>query len=244
MTTNVHHIARRLLAVDSRWSIDMRKHERPKIIFMDDVPYQKIVTTEKHIAMFAGYANVMQEWKLAICVASYTGMYSFRKLPTKGIALLLLDASSGDVLYKLQHNAIEKEASFAGTGAKAAKDCWPQCRDAIEVIEKEKKTDPCTGGTVRYYDYETKTGTLGIDGPYNAYNQMFSTMGNVIYFDDQSKVVPIADAAASDNSIHKAINDIQAGLISAAAPFEGMDQDISDEEKEHLFSSLEAIFAR
>ena len=95
MTTNIHDLQNHRLAVDSRWSVDLRNTARPKVIFVDDVDYQKIVCTPDHIAMFAGYADIMNDWKLAIFVASLSGRYSFRKLPTKGIALLLLDAKKG-----------------------------------------------------------------------------------------------------------------------------------------------------
>lgn len=244
MTTNVHDLAARRLAVDSRWSVDMRKTSRPKIIFIDDIDYQKIVSTPDHVAMFAGYANVMNEWKLAIVIASLTGQYAFRKLPTKGIALLVLDARSGDVLVQHQHNSLENLATFAGTGAPFAMNCWPQCRNAVAAIEQAKLSDPLTGGTVRYFDYGKNDGTLGRDGPYNAYRQEFAKKGKVMYLDSPGIAVPIAEAGASDTSVHEVLNQIQAGQISAAAPFDGMDEDLSEQEKEKLFSSLEAAFSK
>ena len=244
MTTNIHDLVKHRLAVDSRWSVDLRNTARPKIIFVDDVDYQKIVRTPDHIAMFAGYADIMNDWKLAICVASYSGNYSFRKLQTKGIAMLLLDARTGEILTQLNHNAINSEATFAGTGAKYAMGHWPNCRDAIAAVEKAKLSDPLTGGTVRHFDYETKTGTLGIDGPYADYRLEFLRKGKVMYLDGKTEAVPVDVAAAEDTSIHEVLNKIQAGQISAAAPFVGMDEDLSAEEKERLFPSLESVFSR
>lgn len=244
MTTNIHDLVNHRLAVDSRWSVDLRSTDRPKILFVDDVDYQKIVYTPDHIAMFAGYADIMNDWKLAIFVASYSGRYSFRKLPTKGIALLLLDAKTGEILAQLKHNAINSEATFAGTGAKYAMDCWPNCRDAVAAVEKAKLSDPLTGGTVRHFDYEKKLGTLGIDGPYAGYRLEFLRKGKVMYFDGKTEAVPVDVAAADDTSIHEVLNQIQAGQISAAAPFVGMDEELSHAEKENLFATLEKVFSR
>lgn len=244
MTTNIHDIQRKRLVVDSRWSVDARKLSRQKIIFVDDAEYEKIVPIGPRIAMFAGAASAIREWKAALTIATLAmpNSFKFRSLPTKGIALLILDRNTGGVLAQLKHNVLLGEATFAGTGTKHARELWPEYKDARRVVLEVTRLDPFTGGDIRHFDYQTSSGVLGKDGPYDGHLRAYMERGKVMYI-DEAKIMSVQEAAASDASVHEVLNNIQSGALQSAAPFDGMDEDISDEEKDQLFSTLEKMFS-
>lgn len=244
MTTNVHDIKKKVLAVDSRWSVEINDGGPQALLFVDDINYQKIICTDKYVAMFAGYASLINEWKVAISIASYAGNYDFKSLGTKGIAILILDIHTGKTEITIKHKMLGDEASFAGTGSDEAMKSWPSCKDAIKVVEMAKIKDYRTGGQVRTYDYGNNVSSLGPDGAYSAYCQEFIRKGMVMYTGKPSEAIPVATASASDRRIHDAANSVANGQLQTSAPFDGMEEDLTQAEKDALFSSLDNLFRK
>ena len=56
-------------------------------------------------------------------------------------------------------------------------------------------------------------------------------------------LVPVAQAAANDNSLHDVLNKISSGDLAASAPCGDEDFEWTDEEAERLALSMEKLFS-
>lgn len=242
LTTNVRDEIAGELATDSRWSIDLRRHGKPLVIYQDDAEYQKLIEIKNSIFMFAGNSKFIDVWKGALCIAAhFPKVVHWRELPTTGMSFCRVALDSG-VVEEFGKISKVAGASFTGTGALYAKEAWLRDGNAQQAVRSAMARDPLTGGAVRYYNWKTGVKDLGLDKSFSNLQNGFRTKG-IVMNTESMHLVPVAQAAANDNSLHDVLNKISSGDLAASAPCGDEDFEWTDEEAERLALSMEKLFS-
>lgn len=246
MTTNVRDSLAHVMAVDSRWSIDLQPYGITKLLYLDESNYQKLIVMGSGLFMFAGSSKLIDSWKFAIGLANhFPNAVNWSDMPTTGLAVCAVERQSGRVRFDMNHTINELNASFAGSGAIHAASCWIQNQDAIRAVDTAKNHDIFTGGQVRYYRLTNGENNIGEDGPLSGLNKMLAEKGFVM--DTKTKFTPaktIQEAVQNDAVLKSVVDEVAKGNISATAPHEHMNKVWTEEEKRRLFGAMEYFYPK
>lgn len=246
VTTNVRDSLAHVLAADSRWSIDLTQYGIDKLLYVDDIDYQKIVAVGRGVFMFAGNSKLIDNWKFAIALAdNFPSAVNWSNMPTTGLAVCGVERITGRVEIDLNQTISDAYASFAGSGAAYAIKCWLHNKDATRAVATAKGSDLYSGGEVRYYSLPGGENNIGLDGPLSALNSSFMEKGYVMNISDQQKAVqPIREAVLNDAELRAVMAEVSQGNITATAPHQHMNRVLSVEEKSKLVKSMEFFFPK
>ncbi|AVT58535.1 hypothetical protein H0261_02905 [Pectobacterium versatile] len=166
MTTTVYDRVNKLIATDSRWS---RKLDElgylGHIAFVDDTGFGKMVVRDDHVLTLAGNGQLIEHWK-----QWWSGDLSSPRPPIlingqEAITLHIVKMSTNTIIFDIgdvlaAHNVDDDgnkviNAVFAGTGSHHAGGVWLKTGCARSAIEAAKIGDICTGGEVRYVDFNS-----------------------------------------------------------------------------------------
>jgi hypothetical protein len=168
MTTNVYDLATGKLTSDSRWSFE----EADWIVSIDDTGYDKIIADNELGLLFAGDMETIEIWK------AWMRGGRIGPLPVDhvdGISIIAVDMPSGDIsfvtdylLFSVENGKVE--ASYGGTGAPHAKDCWHVNRCAVKAIESAILEDKFSGGLTMFVDRKLSETNVTNAGSYQSVN--------------------------------------------------------------------------
>jgi hypothetical protein len=247
MTTNIFDGNARVMATDSRWSIEYGSW----LLYLDDTGYEKIERCNGVALMFAGHGKKIQEYKDWI-----------RSMPdddsnmpdVKGMSVCMVDEEAGTVDFAKHQDIESGNVLCAGTGARWAFSCWTDNKCSKRAVETAKSKDYCSGGVVKYIDFARGETNLAA---YNAEVQLTIEMisRNILQRGISMKIqatptgtpnLPFAtaDGAANDErEARRAIAElVAAGKLGATAPCDGMHNDWSESDKTDFKRALGKMF--
>jgi hypothetical protein len=237
MTTNTYDSKAKLGASDTRISAQ----EGDYFFFIDDSGYEKIVYDKNLMVMFAGDLPPIEAWK-----QWFKGGMAGDHPGTPGeisiCTVELHDGNIGSDRGKSERSACG-QARFAGTGAYYANRCWRQHEDALKSIVSASHGDLRTGGEVRYLKVSDLANNLADTTTLTQLMEALRTKGKMIMLGTSPKTEPvlISEAIAKDQAANDAFEKVMsAGAASLCAPFIGMGEPWTDEEK----ASLNAVLAK
>ncbi|MGT3344649.1 hypothetical protein [Yersinia enterocolitica] len=174
MTTTVYDRVNKVIATDSRWS---RKLDDlgylGHIAYVDDAGFGKMVVREDHVLTLAGNGLLIQHWK-----SWWAGDLTEPRPPIlingeEAITLHIVKISTNEIIFDigqvLAAHTVDDDgnkvinAVFAGTGSHFAGGIWLKTGCAKTAIEAAKLSDVCTGGEVRFVDFNSKKMNIECD---------------------------------------------------------------------------------
>ncbi|KGA34262.1 hypothetical protein KU74_12375 [Pectobacterium brasiliense] len=166
MTTTVYDRVNKLIATDSRWSKKLDDlGYLGHIAFVDDTGFGKMVVRDDHVLTLAGNGLLIEHWK-----QWWGGDLNSPRPPIlidgqEAITLHIVKMSTNTIIFDIGHvlaayNVDDDgnkviNAVFAGTGSHHAGRIWLDTGCARSAIEAAKIGDICTGGEVRYVDFNS-----------------------------------------------------------------------------------------
>lgn len=218
MTTNAIDRTNRLVVSDSRWSIPI---DANSIAFVDDTGFDKLANRQFHTMAFAGDGVLIEKWKGWFLAEQL----DFHNLPP-------LQRLEGNALVTLYFSLVQKpdcivvfnsgwwihhgeHASFAGSGAPHAYDCYVLNGCGKRSVVSAASNDPATGGEIKYVELTTGVHNLSDKQSDLAYAiQQLNQRGFVM--DTNTKVItPIKDV---HQATVQALRALESGERSLTAP--------------------------
>lgn len=149
MTTNVFSLIQsyKIMACDSRWSYETERF----LYYVDDSGYEKIVFTERMVAIFAGKANIIELFKRWI----NNGFVDSMPNPN-GISIIAYDILRDEFFTRNHRFAYPSDNNpqvlFSGSGAFDAMRSWEKHNNCIQAVQDACLTDIYTGGMVKFFN--------------------------------------------------------------------------------------------
>jgi hypothetical protein len=248
MTTNVYDGNVGVVATDSRWSHTFGRW----LIYVDDVPFEKIEVYRGAALVFAGKGRVIQRWKDWLATAPKAE--DMDKRPSAdGISVCVIDTGARAVLFHERQDIARDGAYFAGSGARFAFGCWSANRDAKRSVVTATVTDPATGGEVKFLECVSGVHNLR-QVPANrvtidTVDRAVFERGMVMDISTKRSGAPpfkLSDlavgASAGDADLAELKRRLEAGEVSADAPCDSMHSEWSAEELARLDAALVKAF--
>ena len=241
MTTNIYDKAAKTVAADSRWSIELSDG---RLWYVDDTNYDKIHSTSQFVTLFAGDAVVINTWKAWLDSDGIDQMQSEMDLPaTNDTSIGVIDIDSGLITFKRNtSNFVCPNDSyfFSGTGASHAYRCWTQNFCYTRAINTAMSRDLCTGGSVRYFHLDKKTGNVVQSTDLNLITEAIVERGYIMEVDSTggTKAIPYRDLAANDPDINSLKDQLVSGSLRPSAPSHDSHVAWTTEERTNLFDAL------
>lgn len=225
-----------ILASDSRWSVVLCE----RVIFLDDVGFDKIELAEGHAFLFAGDAKRIQEWKTWM----HSGAVATTPEPRKdGIALLVVECDTGTVKFAFGYASELPRTMYSGSGGLFATRCWAGNKSAQKAVQTASHFDVLSGGEGKFLELSTRKNNLTNTSNIDELHANFIEKGTVMYA-HSDLMVPVKKAAANDPIVQSVVDKIASGHVSVSAPCAAMHQEWSDEDKSRLSAVLDDIFSR
>lgn len=235
MTTNAYDKNLGVMATDSRWSINYRDY----ILYLDNTGYNKIEVIADYIYMFAGDGVKIQEWKNWLRSAPNP-----QTIPTdyKGINIGVADRRTKDMDTYGNGSLNMDDGFFAGSGTLYAFTCWYKNRDPKKSVETAKNHDDHSGGEVKFYEINSNASNLN----YPQHEGDIISLGNAIM--EKGKFIMNKRTTSANSNINPSDADsvlkiedyaiikekVANGELRASAPFDGMENDWSESDKERF----------
>ncbi len=238
MTTNVFDISTRLMATDSRWSIDSEN----LIIYIDDTGFDKICVARGYALMFAGDGCVIQLWKDWIASVPEGSRGIPAKLHNAAISICVVNIDSAEIKFEYGQNIKLDMARFAGSGSIPANNCWVKHGDAKKAVDSANKIDWFSGGTITFMDFVSGDNNLQNSATIHDVNERILTSGKVM-FKTNAKIVPITEAAVYDAEVRDIIGQVSDGKLTANAPCDAMYNTWDEDSINKLTAVFDEIFS-
>lgn len=246
MTTNVYDGNAGMMATDSRWSVTYLN----RMVYLDDVGFDKIERIPGHALMFAGLGKQVQAWKtwLRSTPKDLSGHPAY-----DGMSVTMARTEDKGVIFSRNAKYMQSGAIFAGTGWYAALACWMTNKDAQRSVNTAKKFDPFTGGETKFFDLVKGAHNLypGADVGFTDVCRNFEKRGLIMPIDEKNaKLAPFpkrdsiegAKDASNDEFLREVAAKIASGDLHPAAPCEEMLRPWTEEEKAQFNSALGDAF--
>lgn len=196
MTTNAIDRLNRLVASDSRWSILL---DGNRIAYVDDTGFDKLANRQFHTMAFAGDGVLIERWKGWFLAEEldFDNLPPFQRLEGNALVTLyfsLVQKPDCTVIFNsgwwIHHG---EHASFAGSGAPHAYDCYVINGCGKKAISSAAVNDPATGGEIKYVELVSGVHNLNAEqSTLSSAIQQLNQRGFVM--DTNTKVVtPIKD---------------------------------------------------
>lgn len=218
MTTNVFCKKKNILASDSRWSfkpINDRVAATFAVAYIDNTGYDKIVYDGDTGFIFAGSIDVIDKWR--DWVISPLQQSLKRPDVADDFSICMTDLDTGDILYEHGQKVSGEFCRMAGTGAKAAYECWDVNGDAKTAVISATKADVFSGGEVKYLEGGNRKNNLNFTVSKLFIKEQFLKKGMVMYTATNQAPIPL-EQAKSDPRIQQLVSAIEKDTISAEAP--------------------------
>lgn len=218
-------------ATDSRWTIKVKGNDDNElgIIMLDDTGFNKIELCNKTALLFAGSADLINEWK----------KYFFREIDErppmfldkdKSVAWVVIDFR-GQIISSRHEMAITDYESyyFMGTGSGFAYECWRNNKCIVKSVDSAKSNDKFSGGETKFIKRDFASNLQPYD---SRVFREFTLMANkevAMFRSIDGNVFNISDENL-DKETRTAINDVFKAE-NMVAHFEGMDIPLSEEQQ-------------
>jgi hypothetical protein len=218
MTTNAIDRVNKLVASDSRWSMPL---DGNRIAYVDDTGFDKLANRQFHTMAFAGDGILIEQWKhwFSAETLDFDNLPPFQRLEGNTLVTLyfsLVQKPDCTVIFNsgwwIHHG---EHASFAGSGATHAYDCFVLNGCGKRAIVSASANDPATGGEIKFVEL--------VSGFHNL-NHEQTTLAHVIQqlnlrgfvMDTNTKVItPIKDL---QQATVEALRALESGERSLTAP--------------------------
>ncbi len=239
MTTNVICRMQKMLASDSRWSFALPGS--PNLLaYVDDTGFDKLAIRGDHAMVFAGDGLLVEKWKQWFTQLEL----DFEHLPPvereiegllepEPVLISLIRTSSCEILYETEDFLAHGEsATFAGSGASFAMNCYAEngcCKTAVATAGKH---DPATGGETKFIDLSTRQHNLSrISASLREATQAFMERGIVMDITTKEKTA-FRDLIGTSSAI-------DVGDAGLSAPIGKSGHRWTEHEKGKLFAALQ-----
>lgn len=241
MTTNAIDRLNRLVASDSRWSMLL---DGNRIAYVDDTGFDKLANRQFHTMAFAGDGVLIEQWKSWFLAEEldFDNLPPFQRLEGNALVTLYFSLvqkpecivvfNSGWWIHHGEH------ASFAGSGAPHAYDCYVLNGCGKRSVESAALSDPATGGEIKYVELTTGLHNLSDTQRDLKYAiQQLNERGFVM--DTNTKVItPIKDV---HQTTVEALRALESGERSLTAPT-GLPMRVwTDAQKEVFIRALQDV---
>lgn len=233
MTTNAIDLRSKVIACDTRWSIEQDEW----FVFVDDTGFDKMVCRPIASIVCAGDAILIEQWRNWFIepVLDFANMPMTNRTGHAGlydITISVIRAYSGTVIYQAgQYLDFEQHAYFSGSGSPYALDCFSTNRCSRRCVRSASELDHRTGGTIQFVELSTNAHNLSDEwvGLSEVKNQ-FLSRGKAMNTTTK-KVIPISDftGPAADQ-----IKSRLRGELAISAPTGHPPKQWTDEEREKL----------
>jgi hypothetical protein len=250
MTTNVFDSNAGLICTDSRWSMRCGSW----LLYVDDVNYHKIALRSDHAVMFAGQSLRIDEWKTWLRLDPF----DVTRMPsTEGVVVCLIRLSTGRVAFERGVDVEREGAYFAGSGSRAAVECWMLNRCAQTAVQSAIGVDACSGGEVKFYDVKNGQSNLSPAPQRLAsladVHTAIETRGTVMNISSTRSSAPIPFAKLKSLGIEGCTEQDQADLLQLvasvgdktlmlSAPCDGMYEAWTDDEVQRCRDAFREAF--
>ncbi|MFA6178069.1 MAG: hypothetical protein WC696_00490 [Candidatus Methylopumilus sp.] len=247
MTTNVYDITQQVMTGDSRWSI--YNDSWPFTVFVDDTGFDKLFSFKTHgidyAVMFAGCSVLINDWKEWLKNGGYAGnpVRPAVYVDDRTITICLVNVATNQILMEYGQDIVIDDARFAGSGARHAEQCWVLNKCAKKAVGSAMESDPCTGGTVKFFELATLSNNLDLTTTVDILKSSFLDKGTVMYKTaTKGTVLPFREAAAKDTEVQAVMDDVASGRITSSAPCGAMHKQWPNEKENELDEALKKIF--
>ena len=239
MTTNAIDLVQRVIASDSRWSVQIGD----QFLFVDDTGFDKIVNANAACAIFAGSMALIDLWRswfkqpvLNLKARPPTSV------PEHGlhIHICMLSKPECRLLYLtpgyFPFPAIGPyEAFFTGTGAEYAVTCFSTNRCSKRSVQSAASADIATGGETKFLEVASNIGNLSPgDVMFAQALEAFKTRGMVMDMNSK-KTVSVLECQ------NAAVKAVLSGGTSLTAPTGRPPHVYSDDDEAELDAALAKI---
>ncbi|HEJ7134758.1 MULTISPECIES: hypothetical protein [Serratia] len=246
MTTTVYDRVNRLVASDSRWSVDLTPNGYDgHVLYIDDTGFGKIADRNDFVMTLAGNGHLIELWK-----KWWSGNLSDQEppvvLPTgQSVSLHIVKKSTNEVMFDkgnmlaatcTQTNTLQ--AVFSGSGGGVAAQTWMASHCARTAIEAAKGHDPFTGGSVRYIDFTSSKSDLETNIHTIAeVNEALLMRGLIM--DTKNPQIPHVSISAQEVADVRQM--LVTGSITPCAPVGRPTQDWDEPSKQRLTAAINRI---
>ena len=236
MTTNAIDRRSRVIASDSRWSIELQG----QLYFVDNTGFDKIADRAMGSIICAGDAKLIEIWRdwFHTPVLNMAATPAFERKGPDGkdysiVISLVYKTGDYNILSQGWYLLHGDDAKFCGSGAEHALACYASNKCGRTSVVSAASKDPMTGGETKFVELETSRNNLSTNrvSLADATHQL-QTKGNVMDM-KSGKITPIAPQAAG--SLDEAL---RAGNVSLSAPTGQPTRLWTDPEKENLLAAL------
>lgn len=241
MTTNAIDRKKLIVTSDSRWSKPIpNAHNPTHVVYVDDVAFDKISTSDYATLVFAGDGGLITEWKTWFKQddPDWDLMPDTERSDGRGyvcISICVID-SVGTVLFDFGQCLMHGEhARFSGSGAPHARDCFGRNSCGITAIDSAGKHDPYTGGTTMFLELNTGVSNLTKDErTLQDAEQELNERGYIM--DLGTKVVTLFKD--SQATLAEALKALDTGAVGFSAPMGQADRQWTTDERQALKNAL------
>ncbi|GKX63843.1 hypothetical protein SOASR032_24120 [Pragia fontium] len=235
MTTTAYDCEKKLVACDTRWSMEINLIDGRHILFVDDTGFNKICTRKGGALICAGdgltIAEIKDWWR-----AQPFDPEALPKLRSEEgqdlVSIMIIDANGKrefDVGHKVALLDTELDvyvSIFSGSGSTYAARTFSQCGCVKSAVELSKYMDPCTGGEVKYLELQSGNHNLSDENfDYDSITEAMSERGGLMKKSElfaansrmDAKVISIKDHAQYSDIA----NALKSGALKAHAPTGG-----------------------
>jgi hypothetical protein len=242
MTTNAIDRKKRVIASDSRWSIDAGD----LFFYVDDTGFDKISDRHFGTIICAGDAILIEEWRNWFLTPRLNTAALPRverptsSEPAKVLLTVLLRPDAQILFTKGWSVSVDDHAIFAGSGAEFARESYAKEGCSKQAVAAAALKDPATGGEVKFVEYETNRNNLNTKhaSARDALEQL-KTRGMVMDRVNK-KLTPISSARLGSKGMLAKLG----GELPLSAPAGHQIAPWTDEERENLLRALVQIAER
>lgn len=242
MTTNAIDRRKKVVASDSRWSVE---HGEDHLVFVDDTGFDKIADRAFACIVCAGDGVLIEEWKAWFRRPSIAAHSLPRTERTDkngqmvSITISLIEKPSCKVLFSSGwYLDFEDEAKFSGSGAVHARDCYFRNRCGKTSIGSAAQKDHATGGETKFVETETFKHNLHSGNvTLSEATHLLLTRGLVVNT-KTGKVITLKEYQSGGGGV---VDAIVAGEVSLSAPTGQAHRQWSESEKDELRRAMERV---
>ena len=255
MTTTIYDVEAKLVCSDSRWSTFIAQEDgSTSILYIDNTNFDKVANIETAVLLLAGDAELIAQWKRWWHEDAQNKVPhpELNLGPDRNIVLTIISKPTNQILFdagpKLTYYCYDEErnlAVFAGSGSKFAADHWGPVRCAIRSVEEAAENDPCTGGNVKFVEFDSNINNLS-EPCYDKDEILKNIMDKGMIMEintlqnGQNKIaIPLADHPNKD----MIKNMVATGQVHAGAPTgNSTPYEWTSERKDKLQQAIDTVF--
>lgn len=242
MTTNVLDLHAGIAAADSRWSSS--SDDGLLMAYADDVGFEKIMPFYHLLLVFAGSGELIQQWKDWLLHMGAEELPPTDAPPNRTISVTVTNIYLSALLFECrQIRCKEQYARFAGSGGIHAYRYWLNNGDARMAVQYATSMDVYSGGTTKYFKFDTRENNLHETIRVNKVNAIIYERDHLMDFRTK-QTVSLKEAAKQDEEVARFAERIKSGEARVETPGMGPSTPWTNEERQELYRVLQREIAK